>query len=57
MITGLYTKYVYRITGIIHGRIVLRITLFAIVCKKTFAIWAILYIKILAKIKSARKHL
>ena len=35
---------------------VLQITFFAIVYKKTFMIQAILYIKIPAKIKSARKH-
>ena len=47
----------HRITGIICGRKVLRISFFAIVHEKTFAIQAILYIKIPAKIKSARKHL
>ena len=36
---------------------VLRITFFAIVCEKTFAIQAISCIKIPAEIKSARKHL
>ena len=46
----------YCISGIIHGRKVLRITFFIIVREKTFAIQAASYIKILAKIKSARKH-
>ena len=45
------------ITGIIHGRKISQITFFVIVCKKTFAIQAISYIKIPAKIKMARKHL
>ena len=46
----------YRITGIIRGRKVSQITFFAVVREKTFAIQAISYIKIPAKIKSARKH-
>ena len=46
----------YCITGIIRRRKLSRITFFAIVHKKTFAIQAISYIKIPAKIKSARKH-
>ena len=47
---------IYRITGIIRGRKLSRITFFAIVRENTFAIQAISYIKIRAKIKSARKH-
>ena len=47
----------YRITGIVRGRKVSRITFFAVVREKTFAIQAISYIKIPAEIKSARKHL
>ena len=46
----------YRISGIIHRRKVSRITFFAIVHEKTFAIQANLYIKIPVKIKSARKY-
>ena len=42
---------IYRITGIIRRRKVSRIAFFAVVCKKTFAIQAISYIKILAEIK------
>ena len=42
---------VYRITGIIRGRKVSRITLFTVVRQKTFAIQAISYIKIPAEIK------
>ena len=48
---------IYRITGIIHRRKVLRISFFAIVREKTFAIQAISYIKILVEIESAIKHL
>ena len=47
---------VYRITGIIRGRKVLRIAFLAVVREKTFAIQAISYIKIPAKIESTRKH-
>ena len=43
--------------GVIRGRKVSRIAFFAIVRMKTFAIQAISYTKIPAKIKSARKHL
>ena len=46
----------YRITGIIRGRKVSRITFFAIVREKTFTIQSISYIKIPAEIKCARKH-
>ena len=46
----------YRIMGIICGRKVSRIPFFAVVREKTSAIQAISYIKILAEIKSARKH-
>ena len=42
--------------GIIRGRKVSRIPFFAIVREKTSTIQAISYIKILAEIKSARKH-
>ena len=42
---------IYCITGIIHGRKVLRFTFFAIAHEKTFEIQAISYIKILAEIK------
>ena len=42
--------------GIIRIRKLLRITFFAIVREKIFTIQAISYIKIPAKIKSARKH-
>ena len=56
-----YCRYdiadIYRITGIIRGRKLSRITFFAIVRKKTFAIQAISCIKIPAEIKGARKHL
>ena len=46
----------YRITGIVRGRKVSRIAIFAVVRVKTFAIQAISYIKSPAEIKSARKH-
>ena len=46
----------YRITGIVRGRKVSRIAFFAVVREKTFAIQAILYIKIPTEIKNARKH-
>ena len=42
---------IYHITGIVHGRKVSRIAFFAVVREKTFAIQAISYIKIPAKIK------
>ena len=47
--------WVYRISGIIRGRKASRITFFTIVYEKTFTIQAILYIKILAKIKKCKK--
>ena len=53
--TGIMFKY--RIMGIICGRKISRIILPYVVCKKTFMIQAISYIKIPAEIKSARKHL
>ena len=46
----------YRISGIMRRRKVLQIAFFTIVREKTFMIQAISYIKILTKIKSARKH-
>ena len=49
-------RNVYCITGIVRGRKVSRIAFFAAVREKTFAIQAILYTKIPAEIKSARKH-
>ena len=43
-------------SGIIRGRKVSRITFFAMICKKTFAIQAISYIKIPSETKSTGKH-
>ena len=45
----------YRISGIIHGRKVLRITFFTIVREKTFAIQTIIFIKVPAEVKKCKK--
>ena len=45
----------YRISGIIRGRKVSQITFFTIVWEKTFAIQAVLYIKIPSEIKKCKK--
>ena len=45
----------YRISGIIRGRKVSRITFFTIVREKTFVIQAVSYIKTPAEIKKSKK--
>ena len=47
--------HIYRISGIICERKVLRITFFTIVCEKIFAIQAISYIKTHSSVSAAKK--